>query len=204
MSSRTMRVKARKRRPSIRNFLARLGPGLIAGASDDDPSGIATYSQSGSRFGYSLLWTMPFSYPLMIAIQEISARIGGRTADACARPRAVSGGWPRSQVRSAVLGGALRAGSRVPSSSAMASQLGVARRPSFPRMSTCWPKATSRAAGVPEVHRERPYRPLFTAASCAARKGAGCARLRRKPFPSSSDRRSRAMLGRWRIATQPP
>jgi Mn2+/Fe2+ NRAMP family transporter len=57
-----MRKQARKHivRPNIRNFLARLGPGLITGASDDDPSGIATYSQSGSRFGYSLLWTMVF------------------------------------------------------------------------------------------------------------------------------------------------
>jgi Natural resistance-associated macrophage protein len=75
-----MRKKARKHivRPNIRNFLARLGPGLITGASDDDPSGIATYSQSGSRFGYSLLWTMVFSYPLMVAIQEISARIGAK------------------------------------------------------------------------------------------------------------------------------
>ena len=73
--------KGRKRtgRTNTRNFLARLGPGLITGASDDDPSGIATYSQSGSRFGYSLLWTMAFSYPLMIAIQEISARIGRTT-----------------------------------------------------------------------------------------------------------------------------
>jgi Mn2+/Fe2+ NRAMP family transporter len=61
---------------NTRNFLARLGPGLITGASDDDPSGVATHSQSGSRFGYSLLWTMAFSYPLMIAIQETSARIG--------------------------------------------------------------------------------------------------------------------------------
>jgi NRAMP (natural resistance-associated macrophage protein)-like metal ion transporter len=76
-----MRKKARKHivRPNIQNFLARLGPGLITGASDDDPSGIATYSQSGSRFGYSLLWTMVFSYPLMVAIQEISARIGRTT-----------------------------------------------------------------------------------------------------------------------------
>jgi len=73
--------KGRKRtgRTNTRNFLAGLGPGLITGASDDDPSGIATYSQSGSRFGYSLLWTMVFSYPLMIAIQEISARIGRTT-----------------------------------------------------------------------------------------------------------------------------
>ncbi len=53
-----------------------LGPGLITGASDDDPSGIATYSQVGAQFGYALGWTMLFSYPLMAAIQEISARIG--------------------------------------------------------------------------------------------------------------------------------
>jgi NRAMP (natural resistance-associated macrophage protein)-like metal ion transporter len=54
----------------------RLGPGLITGASDDDPSGIATYSQAGAAYGFSLLWTMLFSFPLMCAIQEISARIG--------------------------------------------------------------------------------------------------------------------------------
>jgi NRAMP (natural resistance-associated macrophage protein)-like metal ion transporter len=53
-----------------------LGPGLVTGASDDDPSGIATYSQVGARFGYGLLWTMLISYPLMAAIQEISARLG--------------------------------------------------------------------------------------------------------------------------------
>jgi len=56
--------------------LQKLGPGLITGASDDDPSGIATYSQVGARFGYALLWTMVLTYPLMAAIQEISARIG--------------------------------------------------------------------------------------------------------------------------------
>jgi len=56
--------------------LLKLGPGLITGASDDDPSGIATYSQMGAQFGYGMLWTMFFSYPLMAAIQEISARIG--------------------------------------------------------------------------------------------------------------------------------
>src|SRR6266516_192727 len=54
----------------------KLGPGLITGASDDDPSGIATYSQVGAQFGYGLLWTMVLTYPLMTAIQEISARIG--------------------------------------------------------------------------------------------------------------------------------
>ncbi len=60
-------------RPKFWRFL---GPGLITGASDDDPSGIATYSQVGAQFGYALGWTMLFSYPLMAAIQEISARIG--------------------------------------------------------------------------------------------------------------------------------
>jgi NRAMP (natural resistance-associated macrophage protein)-like metal ion transporter len=52
------------------------GPGLITGASDDDPSGIATYSQAGAQFGYALGWTLLFSYPLMCAIQQISAQIG--------------------------------------------------------------------------------------------------------------------------------
>jgi NRAMP (natural resistance-associated macrophage protein)-like metal ion transporter len=60
----------------FRRFLSKLGPGLITGASDDDPSGIATYSQVGARFGYGLLWTMLLSYPLMAAIQEICGRIG--------------------------------------------------------------------------------------------------------------------------------
>src|ERR1700686_1929269 len=59
-----------------RGPLAFLGPGLITGASDDDPSGIATYSQVGAQFGYGMAWVMLFSFPLMGAIQEISARIG--------------------------------------------------------------------------------------------------------------------------------
>src|SRR5436190_654421 len=63
-------------RPRRRGLLALLGPGLITGASDDDPSGIATYSQAGAAFGYGLAWTLLFSYPLMAGIQEISARIG--------------------------------------------------------------------------------------------------------------------------------
>ncbi|HEY3583165.1 MAG TPA: divalent metal cation transporter [Casimicrobiaceae bacterium] len=58
------------------SFLAKLGPGLITGAADDDPSGIAAYSQSGAQFGYSLLWTLCFTYPLMVGIQVVSARIG--------------------------------------------------------------------------------------------------------------------------------
>ena len=57
-------------------FLRVLGPGLVTGASDDDPSGIGTYSQVGAQFGFGMLWTMLFSYPLMVSIQLISARIG--------------------------------------------------------------------------------------------------------------------------------
>jgi Mn2+/Fe2+ NRAMP family transporter len=53
-----------------------LGPGLITGAADDDPSGIATYSQAGAAFGFSLIWTLLFTYPLMYAIQLVSAEIG--------------------------------------------------------------------------------------------------------------------------------
>jgi NRAMP (natural resistance-associated macrophage protein)-like metal ion transporter len=62
-----------------------LGPGLITGASDDDPRGIATYSQVGAQFGYGMSWVMLFSYPLMAAIQEISARIGRVTGQGIAR-----------------------------------------------------------------------------------------------------------------------
>ena len=60
-------------------FWKALGPGLITGASDDDPSGIATYSQAGAQFGFSITWTMLFTYPLMSVIQEISGRIGRTT-----------------------------------------------------------------------------------------------------------------------------
>jgi NRAMP (natural resistance-associated macrophage protein)-like metal ion transporter len=66
-------------RSSKPRFWRVLGPGLITGASDDDPSGIATYSQAGAQLGYAITWTMLFSYPLMTVIQEISARIGRTT-----------------------------------------------------------------------------------------------------------------------------
>ncbi len=59
-----------------KGFLRALGPGLITGASDDDPSGIATYSQAGAQFGFGMLWLMPFAYPLMAGIQETCADIG--------------------------------------------------------------------------------------------------------------------------------
>src|SRR6201986_345308 len=60
-------------RPKLRDVL---GPGLIPGASDDDPSGIATYTQAGAQFGFSLGWTLLLTYPLMCTIQLISAHIG--------------------------------------------------------------------------------------------------------------------------------
>ncbi|QCB43308.1 divalent metal cation transporter [Sphingomonas sp. PAMC26645] len=62
-----------------------LGPGLVTGAADDDPSGIATYSQAGAQFGFQLLWTMVLTYPLMVAIQLVAARIGRVTGNGLAR-----------------------------------------------------------------------------------------------------------------------
>ena len=56
--------------------VAQLGPGLMTGAADDDPSGIATYSQAGAQFGFNMLWTVVFTYPLMVGIQMVSARLG--------------------------------------------------------------------------------------------------------------------------------
>ena len=58
------------------NLLKRVGPGVITGAADDDPSGIATYSQAGAQFGLNMLWTVVLTWPLMVAVQSISARIG--------------------------------------------------------------------------------------------------------------------------------
>src|SRR4026208_255024 len=67
----------KKTRPSpIKRFFKILGPGIITGASDDDPSGIATYSQAGAKFGLATLWTALITFPLMAAIQEMCARIG--------------------------------------------------------------------------------------------------------------------------------
>ena len=60
-------------------FLAKLGPGLITGAADDDPSGIGTYSQVGAQFGYGLSWSLLFSLPFMTVIQDVSAQIGSVT-----------------------------------------------------------------------------------------------------------------------------
>ena len=60
----------------MRGWYRKLGPGLITGAADDDPSGIATYSQAGAQFGYQLGWTVALTYPLMVGIQMVSARMG--------------------------------------------------------------------------------------------------------------------------------
>jgi Mn2+/Fe2+ NRAMP family transporter len=64
------------RHAGLRLWLKKLGPGLITGAADDDPSGIGTYSQAGAQFGFATLWTLVVTYPLMVGIQMVSARIG--------------------------------------------------------------------------------------------------------------------------------
>jgi Mn2+/Fe2+ NRAMP family transporter len=66
-------------------LVEQLGPGLVTGAADDDPSGIATYSQTGAQFGYGLLWTIILTYPLMAAVQLVSAHIGRVTGSGLAR-----------------------------------------------------------------------------------------------------------------------
>jgi NRAMP (natural resistance-associated macrophage protein)-like metal ion transporter len=71
--------------PGRRGFLKTLGPGLITGAADDDPSGIGTHSQIGAEFGYGLSWTFVLSFPLMVAIQQIAAEIGRVTGAGIAR-----------------------------------------------------------------------------------------------------------------------
>lgn len=83
-------------RPKSGSVLKKLGPGLITGAADDDPSGIATYSQAGAQFGPNMLWTMLLTYPLMSAIQLVSARIGRVTGSGLA----VNMGqvWPKPLV----------------------------------------------------------------------------------------------------------
>jgi Mn2+/Fe2+ NRAMP family transporter len=69
-------TRLRHRLAKAREAVRALGPGVITGAADDDPSGIATYSQAGAQFGLSMLWTVVFTLPLMAAIQVVSARIG--------------------------------------------------------------------------------------------------------------------------------
>lgn len=83
------------------SLFRRLGPGLITGAADDDPSGIATYSQAGAQFGLNMLWTVVFTYPLMTAVQAICARIGRVTGKGLATNMA--GVMPRPVVNLLVL-----------------------------------------------------------------------------------------------------
>jgi Mn2+/Fe2+ NRAMP family transporter len=97
MTKSTSRIWARlKEHP-----LARVGPGLITGAADDDPSGIATYSQAGAQYGLDMLWTMPLCFPLMSAIQSICARIGRVTGKGLAANIKTS--FPHSVLRAVVL-----------------------------------------------------------------------------------------------------
>ena len=89
-------TRLKRARHFIGGSLEELGPGLITGAADDDPSGIATYSQAGAQFGYGLLWTMVLTYPLMSAVQLVSAHIGRVTGAGLANN--LVGTFPRRVV----------------------------------------------------------------------------------------------------------
>jgi len=82
------------------SFIKKLGPGIITGAADDDPSGIATYSQAGAQFGFNMLWTVLFTYPFMVGIQMVSARIGRVTGHGLATN--IRHHFPRSLLYSIV------------------------------------------------------------------------------------------------------
>jgi NRAMP (natural resistance-associated macrophage protein)-like metal ion transporter len=95
-----MTVPANDHARSLRRRLKQLGPGLITGAADDDPSGIATYSQAGAQFGFAMLWTVVFTLPLMAAIQIVSARIGYVTR--CGLAANIKAAFPRWVLLSVV------------------------------------------------------------------------------------------------------
>lgn len=76
---RTEAIHPHLKKKGIGRLLRILGPGIVTGAADDDPSGIATYSQAGAQFGFNMPWTMLFTYPLMTAVQEACARVGAVT-----------------------------------------------------------------------------------------------------------------------------
>ena len=93
---------ARQKKPNLlRRFFGALGPGLITGAADDDPSGIATYSIAGAQFGTSFLWTALLTWPLMAAVQQMCARIGMCSGYGLAR--ALTRKFPRPVVATAVM-----------------------------------------------------------------------------------------------------
>src|SRR5580704_282615 len=81
--------------------LARIGPGLITGVADDDPSGIATYSQAGAQFGLNILWTMPLAFPLMSAMQLMCGEIGRVTGKGLAAN--IKAAFPVGVLRGVVL-----------------------------------------------------------------------------------------------------
>jgi NRAMP (natural resistance-associated macrophage protein)-like metal ion transporter len=81
--------------------LSRVGPGLITGVADDDPGGIATYSQAGAQFGFNMLWTMPLAFPLMAAIQAMCAQIGRVTGKGLAAN--IKAAFPRAILQGVVL-----------------------------------------------------------------------------------------------------
>jgi NRAMP (natural resistance-associated macrophage protein)-like metal ion transporter len=100
MSMNKMGVSDQTQIDDPETLLSRLGPGLITGAADDDPSGIATYSQVGAQFGFAMLWTMLFSFPLMAAMQEICGRLGRITGRGIASNLAKC--YPKPFVRGVV------------------------------------------------------------------------------------------------------
>jgi Mn2+/Fe2+ NRAMP family transporter len=92
-TGRKLQIPKRLRKAAI---FEQLGPGLITGAADDDPSGIATYSQAGAQFGFNMLWTMALTYPLMTAVQLVSARIGRVTG--CGLAKNIGDVFPKPLV----------------------------------------------------------------------------------------------------------
>ena len=82
---------------SLKSLTKILGPGVITGAADDDPSGIATYSQAGAQTGFGLLWTVVLTWPMMVAVQSVSARIGRVTGKGLASNMLAV--FPRSAVQ---------------------------------------------------------------------------------------------------------
>jgi len=91
----------RGERLSLESLFKRVGPGVTTGAADDDPSGIATYSQAGAQTGFGLLWTVVLTWPLMVAVQSVSARIGRVTGRGLAGNMVLV--FPRSVVTTLVL-----------------------------------------------------------------------------------------------------
>ena len=97
----TRQKRAAEGQSGVRGFFARLGPGLVTGAADDDPSGIGTHSQIGAEFGYKLAWTFVLTFPLMVVIQEVAAEIGRVTGAGIARNLRLH--YPRPWLWAAVL-----------------------------------------------------------------------------------------------------